>query len=268
MTTPEVFIVQISRPGMSGTGLTAPEKAQLTSDVAAALSRINVTELDDIPDVDVSGVVDGDTLVYNGTTEEWMPGQSGGSIAFVENLHLDVIGSDVERLQFVGGLEPVLDGSNSRRVFVRVMYAGSGSAATAARSDHRHAQVVPVRVSTAPSGYMSGGSQSLGATSVMLADGIPYVVEAELYGQLRGADAGVANYTLSINIDGNVFTSPGGSDGFWCVQGVPDKIKWKHERKITGAGVGVTVSASVSYHSGSGFYVDRTYLDVRLRPER
>lgn len=43
-----------------------------------AAGRSGATELDDLTDVDVSGVSDGDALVYDAGTSMWIPGSAGG----------------------------------------------------------------------------------------------------------------------------------------------------------------------------------------------
>lgn len=267
---PEVHIVITQVPGVDGIA-SSVRLAQIEADLATVIARPEILGLGDVPGVDASGdagmalLIQEDGSFAFGTQSTGInlsnspPGGAGWETVYDETFRL-IPDNDYGIRADASGDEGI--------VYLRLRWGGSGSSTTVSRSDHRHALPTPVRVTTAPSGYMSSGTRSLGSTSVTLADGIPYVVEAELYGQLRGADPGPAYYTLSINIGGNTFTSPGGESGFWCVQGVPDKINWEHERRMTGTGASVAVSASVAFHSGSGFNVDRTYLKVRLRPER
>lgn len=232
---------------------------------------------DDVADAMNKGLVDLSDVDTAGDTGMVLAKQEDGTFAF-ENVpgSLAEVGQnwgspvpvffDIHSLRFRPGIYVEESSANPGLVLVGPVFGNAAD--TIAEGDHTHTQPMPVRVTTAPSGYMSGGSRSLGSTSVTLASGITYIVEAEVYGQFRGADPGAAYYTLSLTIDGNTFTSPGGSDGFWCVQGVPDKARWKHERQVVGTGASIPVSASVAWHSGSGFNVDRMYLDVRLRPNR
>lgn len=241
--------------------LTPAEVQALRDDVADAMDK----DLGDLMNVSEAGKEPGLVLAVQ-EDGSWAP---GGLVGVIEQVRANWNSNSVENVKLltVGpGIDVDTQYAETQRAHLIPVFGTTSD--TIARGNHTHIQPIPVRVTTAPSGYISGGSRSLGSTSVTLANGITYIVEAEVYGQLRGADPGAAYYTLSLTINGNTFTSPGGSDGFWCVQGVPDKARWKHERQVVGTGASIPVSASVAWHSGSGFNVDRMYLDVRLRPNR
>lgn len=245
--------------------ISAPEWTDLKGRVAA----IEGLGLVDLRDVDASGLDDNMILAWSEDASMWVPITfTNGAIARIEQNYGGSPGQDeVSLLTFGPGLG-VSSPSANRAHVVPIIGTTEG---TLAAGPHTHTQPAPIRGTAPPTGYMGGGSRAIGsptALSVTLANGIAYVVEAELYGQLRGADAGAAYYTVSITIGGNTFTSPGGTDGFWCVQGVPDKLYWEHSRRMTGTGASVAVSASLTWHSGAGLNVDRTYLKVRLRPDR
>lgn len=242
--------------------LTPAEVQALRDDLADAMDK----GLGDLNDVDTTG--DTDMVLFKQSDGTFAFGSMAGSMAEVgQNWGSPVpVFTDIHSLRFRPGLYVEESDVNPGLVLVGPVFGTTIN--TIAQGSHTHFQPLPTRVTTAPSGYISGGSQPLGSTSVPLADGINCVVEAELYGQFRGADSGAAYYTVSITIGGNTFTSPGGESGFWCVQGVPDKIQWQHERRLSGTGAAVAVSASVAWHSGSGFNIDRTYLKVRVRPDR
>lgn len=240
--------------------LTPAEVQALRDDVQAVLDL----ELGDLSNVSEAGKSEGLVLAVQ-SDGTWAPGETAGAIERVSTNWNSNEALDVELITVGQGID--VNGSlGANRAHLQLVYGTEAN--TVAQGNHSHPQPLPTRVTTAPSGYISGGSQSLGTASVTLPDGTPCVVEAELYGQFRGADSGAAYYTLSITIAGNTYSSPGGTSGFWCVQGVPDKIDWKHERRITGTGAAVSVSASVAWHSGSGFNVDRTYLKVRVLRDR
>lgn len=220
----------------------------------------------DLSDVDLDGLADGMVITWDDGDSVWKPTAMLNGLESGRDNTGDIIMEDVRSVVVGTGLEGFESGSIPDGLVVRVLFGTTAN--TAARGNHTHTQPLPVRVTTAPSGYMSGGTRNIGSTSVTLASGITYIVEAAVYGQLRGADPGASYYTVNINIDGNTYTSPGGSDGFWCVQGVPDKVHWEHERQVTGTGASIPVSATIAYHSGAGFNVDRMYLRVRARPNR
>ena len=230
--------------------------------------RVTIVEANgiaDLSDVDLSGIENGQVLVWDVSTETWRAGmvQSGIYRVFDWDVELD---GPFNLIQTVRPLFAQVHPGYADRARIGI---NVGTAAdTVAAGNHTHTQPLPTRVAAGPSGYISGGSQSLGSTTITLPSGVACIVEAEVYGQFRGADSGAAYYTISLNIAGNIYTSPGGTDGFWCVQGVPDKFYWTHERKITGDGTGIPVIANVAWHSGSGFNIDRTYLKVRVRPDR
>lgn len=236
----------------------------------ALKDRVTVVEGYDLADLgDVDTVGEAGTALIKQEDGSFAFGTVSGAIDRIGNAGTEENSYGVRWISLRRGI--AFAESSPGTVFLDVVYGGTGGSNSVARSDHTHAQPLPVRVTTAPSGYISGGSQPLGSTSVTLANGIAYVVEAELYGQFRGADSGPAYYTLSITIGsgtGATYTSPGGESGFWCVQGVPDKILWQYERRLSGTGAAVPVSASVAWHSVSGFNIDRTYLKVRVRPDR
>ena len=252
-------------PGLGTTvpvgNLTPAEVQALRDDVQAVLDL----ELGDLSNVSEAGKEPGLVLAVQ-EDGSWAPGETTGVIERVSTNWNSNAVDEVSLISVGPGIDVNTSFSESGRAHLQLVFGATTD--TIARGNHNHVQPLPVRVTTAPSGYISGGSQPLGSTSVTLTNGIAYVVEAELYGQFRGADSGAAYYTLSITIDGNTYTSPGGESGFWCVQGVPDKVQWQHERRLTGTGAAVAVSASAAWHSGSGFNIDRTYLKVRVRPDR
>lgn len=238
-------------------------------DIKNRVAAVEGLGLVDLSDIDLTDLDDGMLLSWNEGSEMWVPvvAPTGALDRVAQNYGGSPGADNVVLLTFGQGLS-VINPSTGRAHIAPVF---GNAANTVAEGNHSHIQPAPSRWSAPPSGYMGGGSRAIGSTapaSISLTAGIPYVLEAEVYGQFRGADPGAAYYTLSINIGGDVRSSPGGTDGFWCVQGVPDKIHWEHSRRLTGAGTGVSVSASVAFHSGAGFNVDRTYLKVRLRPDR
>lgn len=264
----DIFLIETARPGATGGNVATVDWTTIRSDVDGLLLRPNITALGAVPDVDTSGVAEGDTLLWDATAN----GGAGGWITAVPSPGLTLynatdlgtpyevdnlyVGSGIQVTEVLGitGLVPA--------------YGGTGSANSVARSDHAHTVPSLVRSTFGQGGYLGSGSRSLASVNATLADGIEYLVVATLNMQMRGADPGACYYRLSVTIDGDTRQSNGGSSGFWCVQGVPDKTTWVHHRTLTGTGAAVTCSASVAYHSGGGFYTDAGELEVRLSPAR
>lgn len=224
------------RPGLPGDSADTVRMTQIESDLATALARPAINELADIPDFDPTGGVAGDVVTYDGTDY--------GLTTPVDPVWGAITGTLADQTDLNSAL--------------------GGKSATS----HAHTTPSLTRSTFAPGGYMSSGSRALTSTPVTLANGIEYLVVATLNMQMRGADPGACYYRLTVTIDGNARQSNGGSTGFWCVQGVPDKTTWVHDRTLTGTGAAITVSASCAYHSGGGFYTDAGELEVRLFPAR
>lgn len=255
-------------PGQAGDGITPPEYTALRSDIDDLLARPVIDEVDDIPNVNAPTPADGDALVYDEGSGEWVAASPGdpltvkqpGSGLTVPNVRTIVAwrGVDIE----------TSDQDNT--VFLQGQFAGSGGAATytAAKSDHTHPVPLITREPISPGGYLSGGTRNLASTNVTLLDGYSYLIEAKVNMQVRGGDPGPCYYRFNITIAGNTRTSPAGESGFWAVQGVPDKTTYEHDRALNGAGSSIAVSASVSWHSGGGMYTDAGELVVTVTRNR
>ncbi len=102
--------------------------------------------LDDLTDVDTSGVTDGDTIVFDSGTSTWLPGTGGSGPSFATPAIVlgtaaaggaasTVIRSDSTIVAFDATVPTTIAFSDA---------AATGSAAVAARRDHRHgAPAVP-----------------------------------------------------------------------------------------------------------------------------
>lgn len=260
----DIFIIEVSRRGRDGNYTGASEVAALKLRADALEARPNITEIDAIPNVTAPSPTNGQVLLWNGTA--WVPGAISGSVARVDDHTSTQVEPDVNRLTFHLGLTASRSGSGWAAVSVR--YGGTGTAVTAARSDHAHNNPAPTRATFGPQAYMSSGTRRLQSTNVTLASGISYVVKARLNMQMRGADPGACYYQLRLTINGNARTSIGGQNGFWCVQGVPDKTTWEHHITMTGTGAAITISADAIYFGGGGFYTDAGEIVVEPVPNR
>ena len=242
-----IIVLKLQNRGMPGTGISEIEKNQIASDLASLLGRPVIDEIADVPDVAISSPTQGDVLVFNSTANEWVNEPPSASLTVSDTDSVDL----------------TLDGTE---LSAAVRFGGNGTASTASRADHWHRTDSIIRHTFGPTGYMSGGSRTLRTSSVPLVNGVQYLINTRLDVQVRGVDPGAAYYTMTISIDGLTWTSPGGSDGFWCVQGVPNKETWAYHRTINGTGASIPVMCSISYHSGAGFNVDAGVVEIALSP--
>ena len=264
----DIFLIEVARRGRDGDYAGAAEVATLQGRATALEARVDITSLDAVPDVNAAGPTDGQALVWDAGASAWVPGSAGGSIESVWQFGTNMA-NNVYYLNMIFGLQTALSTYLGKNVVsIAVDFAGTGSATTVARSDHNHTTASITRGEFAPTGYMSSGTRTLKTENVTLASGVAYLVKARLKPQMRGADSGAAYYTMTVTINGNARTSTGGSNGFWCVQGVPNKEEWAHHQAITGTGAAITITGAVTYHSGAGFNVDAGELEIELIPNR
>lgn len=234
----------------------------IRGEVDDLLARADITKLDDVPDVAAASPTSGQFLKWNGSA--WVPAAVTSGIPYVKSAGVTTVEENVTTLDF--GASFTATNPTDGWVAVVPSFGGSGTSPDFARADHTHTTASKTYTAYTGGGYLSSGSRAIGSTNVTLADGVTYLVEAWPEGQLRGADAGAAYYTISVTIDGNTRTSTAGKK--WVVQGVPNDPNWSHARTITGTGAAIAISASVTYSSGAGLNVDDGHLVVRLTPNR
>lgn len=264
----DIFLIEVARRGRDGDYAGASEVAALKTRADALEARANITSLDAVPNVDAPSPSAEQYLKYNGTS--WIPASVTGGISQWWNQGTESWQGTYDRIL---ALDPVYffadDPAQPTMLKIHVALEGTGSSARPARSDHTHNNPAHTRVRFAATGYMSSGTRSLVSTTVTLLAGIQYRVKATLKVQMRGADAGACYYQLRTIINNIAYTSDGGAtNGFWCVQGVPNKEVWDQHETITGTGAAITVSAEVLYWGGGGFYVDAGDLLVEPKPNR
>lgn len=228
----------------------------------AIKDRVTVVEgyeLADLGDVDLDGIADGQLLAWNASNQVFEPVAIQGGLQDAFDVDTQFVGP-FWRLQAWGAVYVVPHGTTDG--MLRIGVNTGTTSGTVATGNHTHRLPAYERAEFGPSGYMSGGTRQLATQSVVLASGVQYRIVARMKPQMRGADAGAAYYRMTLNIDGLSRTSPAGADGFWCVQGVPNKEEFTASITRTGTGSAITVTASVAFHSGAGFNVDAGELEV------
>lgn len=259
----DIFLIEIGRRGRDAAG-TPVDYATLRADVADLQDRPAILKLVDIPDVSGSPT-NGQLIAWDADTEQWIFRSPPSGITVNDG---DDMVANVWGISFDNGLVSAESTVLPGFMGVGVRFGGTGTSPEVARRDHRHTVPTIMRVPFGPAAYMSSGSRTLASTSVTLLSGVTYLVKTKINMQMRGADPGACYYRLNLTIDGNSRQSAGGSAGFWCVQGVPDKTTWNHSRQITGTGAAIPISAAVSYFDGGGFYTDAGELEIELLPSQ
>ena len=67
----DIVLITVAPLGAPGTGITNTQYASLDSDRNALLARPNITTLGAVPDVVLTSLAAGQTIVWNATTSKW-----------------------------------------------------------------------------------------------------------------------------------------------------------------------------------------------------
>lgn len=71
MSADDIFLIEVGRRGQDGIG-TPVDYETMRADIIALQAIPAITELDDISDVDTTGVADGDLLIYEASSGHWI----------------------------------------------------------------------------------------------------------------------------------------------------------------------------------------------------
>lgn len=240
---------------------TAPEWAALVGRVTA-LEGLGVV---DLTDVDLTDLADGLALVWDAASGTWRPGSAGGSLDLVQSLAVDVL-TDVRSINFTSGLAAIQSSTAPDRVNAFVVFGGTGTLNSVARSDHTHQLRPRVGFPFPASGSMSSGTRTLvSGTITGLDPERTHIIDGTVKMQLRGEGAG-AGYSLprvTINAVTVADVEP-----VRTVSGVPHTTVLEHEG-ITISGVSsLSVSATLAYSEGDPIYVGAGKLVIRITSNR
>lgn len=208
--------------------------------------------MDDITDGRATGIWtpnDGDIWRYNEPAGFWEPFPLANTIESID--HTDSVTLTLT------GTELTAD----------VNFAGTGSANTAARSDHSHSAVVQGILTGVATGNLSSGTRSLStATLGTLASGVVYDLEATAFVRVRNnVNNGVINLLLRIGSDGSY---PQRSRSTQNVGGVPVDQHISFIGTFTGAGSGLALSWQVQYSSGDASDIRDWEVVYAFRPRK
>lgn len=261
----DVLIHIIAAPGLAGDGFTAPEAATLRSDIDTLLGRPIVTELNDVPDVDTTGATDGQALLYNAGTDEWKPGASGGTIRRIAEAW-----GDSTMVEHVSTLRPLhgisVEAGDPGTAYLKLEFGGTGSAVSAARSDHHHNLHADQAFPFDASGTLSAGTRTLVTGNVSGLDPArTYIIKGTLYVHMRGDGTGASYTRPRATIAGNakdIFEDSRVVAGVLITEVTPHTGV-----SVTGV-TNVAVSASVSYQPGDPAYIGGGVLVIEIESNR
>lgn len=220
------------------------------NDLQDDVDVLKLHKLVDHPDVDDTGLADGDQLVYNSTTLKFEAGTTtGGLVTFSEDT-TPVNTAPVTELQAWEGLLATEVSPGVGRI--SMTFAGTGTSSSSSRSDHTHRAptidffnfgstgATPDLVAPSSRTVLN---QSIGTFNV----GDPVTVEVDTFIHAQGIGApGVG--IITITIDGNAYASSilAGVQNLVWEQGVNTTHPWQHSRVITRALIGDPSTRAIS----------------------
>lgn len=243
----DVQVVYISKPPV------ALPQAITEGDYDSILERLGDLEdgldLGDLNDVDTTGAANGYALTYDSGDSTWKPTEIAGAVETVTDT------TSIDLTLASGDLQAA------------VKYAGTGTADTAARSDHTHNATLVTLNAEAATGVLSSGTRNLrNAAGPTLVSGVVYDVTAEF--EVRGrnnVNSGTVNLLCRVGADGSY---PQRSRNVQTVGGVPSALIIRFHAVLTGAGSGVTEFFAVQFSSGDAIDLRDHELVVKYEPRR
>ena len=243
----DVQVVYISKPPV------ALPQAIIEGDWTGMDGRVTALEagydLGDLTDVDTSGAANGYALTYNAGDSKYELTEIAGAVETVtdtDSIDLTLSSGDLQ---------------------ADVKYAGTGTADTAARSDHTHNATLVTLEAEAATGVLSSGTRNLrNAAGPTLVSGVVYDVTAEF--EVRGrnnVNSGTVNLLCRVGADGSY---PQRSRNVQTVGGVPSALIIRFHAVLTGAGSGVTEFFAVQFSSGDPIDLRDHELMVKYEARR
>ncbi len=265
----DIVMIQMQRPGIDGAGISSAEKSQLVNDIAAALARADITKLTDVPDV--SGTPsNGQVLVWSGVNNRWEVTTFTAGIATILDGGSGTVSTTAVAMEFGDGLTVTASGTGGT-VYPAVVFGGTGTATSAAHSDHTHTLRAELPLPFDASGTLSSSTRPLVEPTAVsgLDPARSYVISARLHGDLRGGGTG-AGYTLPrITIGTDDRDRFGGTRGeVRTVSGVDRDYSMEHPGvAITGV-TSVNVGATLAFRSGDPIIVGAGELVITIKANR
>lgn len=258
--TPPIIIRVGSYANLPPSDLTPAEVQQLKDDIAAEQNKA----LGDLANVDTSGAVDGNALVYDADTSEWVPGEPAKQLQMQQGDTPETLFGPVNVVDARNGLAVWQAGSGGTVGVIEPIY-GTGTN-TIARGNHTHALRVDTQLTFSASGSFSSGTRTLISGNVTGLDTTKtYVLKGVLDVHLRGDGAGAGYTRPRITINGNGVDMPERPRN---VAGVQPCYTMRHPG-VTVSGVSsVAVSATIAYSEGDATWVGGGALTISIESNR
>lgn len=232
------------------------------NNVKSRLTEVEGLGLVDLSDVDLSGLEDGLTLVYDDATNTWKPGTSGGTIEQIGNAGTSDMSYDVRWISVRGGLR-MLESAPGVVFLEAITGTTLGTLASGA---HTHQIRPDTQLPFAASGSFSSGTRTLVSGTVTGLDpDRTYVIKGVLDVQLRGDGSGAGYTRPRITINGNSVDMPERPRN---VAGVQPCYTMRHPGvQVTGVS-SVAVSATIAYSEGDPTWVGGGALTIQVESNR
>lgn len=257
----EVIRERVIATGPPGDGFDAAAALQMRNDMDTMLARPVVETLTDIPDV-VGDPSDGDSIVWDAADDRWETRAVAGNIARVDDRTSTQVEPNVSRLTFEAGLTARRAGAGWAAA--SVVFAGPGSANSAARSDHVHPNVQVPAMTIPESGSLSSGTRTLVSGNVTGLDPAKtYTIKPIMVLEVQGEGVGAGYSVASVTVGASTATRNESRH----VSGVPREITIFHSGHAVTGVTSVTVTARLQYTSGDPVYVRGGRVTVDVEPE-
>ncbi len=248
----DVIYVTIPKPAaVPASTITGPEWTAMD----ARVDTLEVGQpIDALTDVTITSPATGHVLVRNGSGQ-WVNQAPAPAITVTDTASVDL----------------TLTGSD---LSAAVLYAGTGSASTASRSDHSHTAQIGRTWSFTATGVLSSGTRTLMDQTITLAAGITYDIEAHAVMRARGngAGSGTANLLFRVGADAGW---PEISRNVQIVGGVPvdQLIDFRNTTSgehltLVGTGAAIPVTFKVQYAAADASDIRDGYVTIVARPRR
>lgn len=229
------------------------------------VATLETQHLGDIANVDETDISDGDALLYDEATGTYKPGTPGEPLVVTDDGV--IITPDTNQLYVWSGIRATVSAGASRRANLSIEWGGTGSAQTAARSDHAHTLHSDRPFPFPATGTLSGGTRQLVAGNVTgLNPDLTYVLDGDLRLDLQGEGTG-GSYTMLRIIIANDTESRFGESR--TVAGVPREASMRHHGQVVFGVSSVAVRAEIQFMGVSDpIHIGAGELMIGIKPDR
>lgn len=264
----DIFMIEIGRPGLPGTGVSSIEKAQIQSDLATLDTRLDTHRVIDLADFALVPRANNHVILWDSALAKWTNRTLAEAIRYVKEDGV-VVGEHIDRFDFGSGIEATISGTGSEQANIRVVFGGTGSAFTAARSDHSHSKTEFVETSFAATGSLSSGTRLLREVyTPNLVSDVMYDIEAEAFVSARSSTTG-GRFVFRIQLGQGETEGSVRERTFLVETRAPRlcRIRWVFANWASN-GNGVRVRVSVAYGTGDPVEILDGDVSATCHPRR